>query len=105
MNREQKRKLFREKKQRKKSVEGLLKNMGVYTYSYKEGTKVKIDPSKVNRGNPLRNKWIDDHIDQIFTIEYDARFDKDTLIYRFKEDMSNPKWLFSHAELVRADER
>lgn len=104
MNREQKRKLLREKKQRKKRVEGLLKNMGAYTYSYKEGAKVKINPLKVNRGNPLKNKWIDDHTDQIFTIEYDPKFNRETLVYSFKEDMSEPKWLFSHAELVECNE-
>lgn len=104
MNREQKRRLFREKKQRKKRVEGLLKGLGTYTYSYKEGTKVRINPSKVNRGNPLKNKWIDDHIDKLFTITYDPRFDRETLIYSFKEDMSEPKWLFSHTELVECNE-
>lgn len=72
--------------------------------SFTEGTRVRINPETVTLGNRKRNKWILEHADDLFTIEYDPKWGENPTIYCLVEDESDPKWYFAHFELLRATE-
>ncbi len=68
---------------------------------FPEGTKVKLVPERLTHGNPIRDRWMEKHIDEIFTIEYDPKWGPEPVIYCLKEDTSDPKWYFTQFELQK----
>ena len=57
------------------------------------------------RSNPLRDKWCDEHKNQILTVQYTEQAknnkEKNPMVVMLEEDESgeNEKWLFSTYEL------
>ena len=93
MNREQRRKWA---KIRKKSK---VLNTGPFC----EGTKVVLNYNKLVFHNPKRNRWCEEHKDDVLTIEKDEKFNN-AYIYTLKEDTTDPKWLFSNNDLLTVEE-
>lgn len=63
-----------------------------------EGVKVRVNPDKTNKGNRIRNEWVDSNQDKIFTVKYrkDNHSSKPTLV-EFEEDNT---WLWHVRELI-----
>jgi hypothetical protein len=66
-----------------------------------EGTKVKLDINKVEMGNPVRNKWINKHKNETFTVKYNPRYGEDPKLVEFEEDDT---WLWYVGELITIQE-
>lgn len=96
MNRQQRRKLMKQLKE--KHVSSIL-NLDKTFESFPEGTKVKIVPEKCVKNNTKRNKFIKENTEKVMTICYDERFKDNPHIYSLAEDENNPKWLWNHSEL------
>ena len=102
MNRQQRRKLMKQIKQ---------KDLGkVFNFdeeksfdSLPEGTKVKILPEKCVMHNGKRNRFIKENADKVMTICYDPKFTNNPHIYSLVEDTNEPKWLWNHSELEVVD--
>lgn len=111
MNRQQRRQL--EKKVTQKNGENniinflkakqTLNDMGL-NLSIPEGTAVKIVMGELEKGNPKRVRWAEEHADQMFHIQYDPRYTTNSIIYQLEEDDSDPKWLFIRKELEIVNE-
>lgn len=71
------------------------------SFYFKEGTKVAINHNTFMNKNPKRNKWFEEHKNDIFTVQYDPRFGEQPIIYELIEDKTEPKWLFSFHELSK----
>jgi hypothetical protein len=69
--------------------------------SIPEGTKVKLNIDKTEKGNPARNKWVDENIDNIFTVKYDPKYGDDPVMVEFEE---YPLWLWCVDELITISE-
>ncbi len=72
----------------------------------KIGSKVRIEPKNVNRGNLKRNEWIEKNKERVFTVEQGVLLNgKQTsiTIFQLKEDDSEIKWLFTVKELKRVN--
>lgn len=54
--------------------------------------------------NPKRNKWMQAHRKEIFTVVYDKWKDKPQIVALI-EDESNPKWLFTLRELIPIEDK
>lgn len=70
------------------------------TKSFPEGTKVVLNFDRLILQNPKRNQWCKEHRDKILTIEKAERFKETAFIYTLKEDETDPKWYFSHYDLM-----
>jgi hypothetical protein len=108
MNREQKRKLIKNKKELTafvKSFEGV-KDQNLIP----EGTKVKLNYKQISsRPDYSTNlsRWhdfVELHKDDVFTVEYDSKRKKDPYLVCFKEDDSPIKWLWLVTDLIRVKE-
>lgn len=66
-----------------------------------EGTKVKLNLDKVEKGNLLRNTWIDSHKDDIFTVKYNPKYGENPKIVEFLEESN---WLWHVGELTVLNE-
>lgn len=69
--------------------------------SIPEGTKVKLNIEKTEKGNPARNKWVDENIDNIFTVKYDSKYGDNPIMVEFEE---YPLWLWCVDELIAVSE-
>jgi len=76
-----------------------------------EGTKVKLNMERITSHpdwNPNTTDWnhrryvdwINEHSDDVFTIEYDPNHLKDLQMLCLKEDTTKPKFLFHESDLI-----
>lgn len=71
----------------------------------KEGDKVKLNVKNIkNHPDYLRvvdkyKDWIDAHCNEVFTIEFDKKYQNNSSLLCFREDTTIPKWLFWEGDL------
>lgn len=71
-----------------------------------EGIKVKLNIDRIKKDvnyPRLTDKykiWVDNHADEVFTVEYDEKHQENPTLVCFKEDTSKPKWLFWTGDLT-----
>lgn len=108
MNREQKRNLIRNLKNKNFSKEAAnrLVQMQETKKFLKEGQKVKLNLKSI-KSHPDYNKltekyrnWIDENLDKEFTVEYDEKYKDNPTLVCLKEDTTYPKWLFWEGDLI-----
>lgn len=102
MNREQRRKAEKNVKSKLKvsatTAKEIVKLQGVRQEldPIPEGTKVKININNTEKGNPVRNKWIDENQDRVFTVKYNPKWGENPIMVEFEEDNL---WLWCINEL------
>lgn len=112
MNRAQQRKFVRaaRKKGVDKSVAELylrVKNHGSVPQRFEEGDKVRLNVERIRkhpdygRLSSIYREFVESHVDDIFTVAYDARRKENPTEVCLKEDRAG--WLFWTGDLVRAD--
>ena len=104
MNRAEKRKLAKKLKMKyAELLESLeLKIEDVTVEELPEGTKVKLKAEQILQQGNLNEKyreWVEANKDKVFTCEKDSTLPNDSKRVVFKEDESNPKWLFHVTDL------
>lgn len=94
----------------KKDLSNLFDKMAKLAYENKdakvfEGQKVKLNYSRIKSEKDYKKKrksykdFIEKNKNQIFTVEYDE-YHQDGNLVCLKEDVTNPKWLFSKYDLI-----
>lgn len=69
------------------------------------GTQVKLNLSAIQKDPNYQRKsdkwkaWIEQHKEEIFTVEYDPKFGDQPKVVTLKEDTSDPKWLWFIGDL------
>lgn len=69
------------------------------------GTQVKLNLSTIQKDPNYQRKsdkwkeWIEEHKEEIFTVEYDPKFGEQPKVVTLKEDTSDPKWLWFIGDL------
>ena len=104
MNRAKKRKLAKKLKMKyAELLESLeFKIEDVTVEELPEGTKVKLKAEQILQQGNLNEKyreWVEANKDKVFTCEKDSTLPNDSKRVVFKEDESNPKWLFHVTDL------
>ena len=104
MNRAEKRKLAKKLKMKyAELLESLeFKIEDVTVEELPEGTKVKLKAEQILQQRNLNEKyreWVEANKDKVFTCEKDSTLPNDSKRVVFKEDESNPKWLFHVTDL------
>ena len=104
MNRAEKRKLAKKLKMKyAELLESLeFKIEDVTVEELPEGTKVKLKAEQILQQKDLNEKyreWVEVNKDKVFTCEKDSTLPNDSKRVVFKEDESNPKWLFHVTDL------
>lgn len=104
MNRAKKRKLAKKLKMKyAELLESLeFKIEDVTVEELPEGTKVKLKAEQILQQGDLNEKyreWVEANKDKVFTCEKDPTLPNDSKRVVFKEDESNPKWLFHVTDL------
>ena len=104
MNRAKKRKLAKKLKMKyAELLESLeFKIEDVTVEELPEGTKVKLKAEQILQQRNLNEKyreWVEANKDKVFTCEKDSTLPNDSKRVVFKEDESNPKWLFHVTDL------
>ena len=104
MNRAEKRKLAKKLKMKyAELLESLeFKIEDVTVEELPEGTKVKLKAEQILQQRDLNEKyreWVEANKDKVFTCEKDSTLPNDSKRVVFKEDESNPKWLFHVTDL------
>ena len=104
MNRAEKRKLAKKLKMKyAELLESLeFKIEDVTVEELPEGTKVKLKAEQILQQGDLNEKyreWVEANKDKVFTCEKDSTLPNDSKRVVFKEDESNPKWLFHVTDL------
>ena len=104
MNRAEKRKLAKKLKMKyAELLESLeFKIEDVTVEELPEGTKVKLKAEQILQQGNLNEKyreWVEANKDKVFTCEKDSTLPNDSKRVVFKEDESNPKWLFHVTDL------
>ena len=65
-----------------------------------EGQKVKLNIKSIKddvnypRLTDKYKQWVDGHVDDVFTVEYDINHKVNTSLVCLAEDKTEPKWLF-----------
>lgn len=73
--------------------------------SIPNGTQVKLNLSAIQKDPNYQRKsdkwkaWIEQHKEEIFTVEYDPKFGDQPKVVTLKEDTSDPKWLWFIGDL------
>ena len=73
--------------------------------SIPNGTQVKLNLSAIQKDPNYQRKsdkwkeWIEQHKEEIFTVEYDPKFGEQPKVVTLKEDTSDPKWLWFIGDL------
>lgn len=119
MNREQRRKMNFTENQGKVFEELIqmakIKKMHDDWKPIPEGTKVKLNYKSISSHpdwNPKTNDynhkryvdWIINHVNDIFTVEYDEKHKVNPQLLCLKEDNTIPKWLIWEGDLTVIDE-
>lgn len=69
------------------------------------GTQVKLNLSAIQKDPNYQRKsdkwkaWIEQHKEEIFTVECDPKFGDQPKVVTLKEDASDPKWLWFIGDL------
>jgi hypothetical protein len=103
MNREQRRKA--EKNLRKKfhisqvSAEQIIKLQAVRQEFdiIPEGTAVKLNLDKTEKGNPKRNQWMEENKEKVFHVKYDPKYGEKPIMILLEEE---PLWIWCINELT-----
>ncbi|WP_206459318.1 hypothetical protein [Anaerovorax sp. IOR16] len=109
MNRQERRKYIRELRKfgiSGKQIEDILfLKEASENVCLQEGQKVKLNLEKIKSNVNYENmsdkykKFIELHKDDIFTVEYDKNHMNNPVVVCFKEDTTDPKWLFWDGDL------
>ena len=89
-----------------KEVEKILKDATIQNVyeTFTEGSKVKLDYDRIMENidgkSELYLKFVEDHKDEILTIEYDERHTDSPTVFCLKEDSNPVKWLFDISDLI-----
>jgi hypothetical protein len=89
-----------------KEVERIFKDATIqHVYeTYTEGSKVKLNYDRIMENtegkSELYLKFVEDHKDEVMTIEYDERHRESPTIFCLKEDNNSVKWLFDISDLI-----
>lgn len=72
---------------------------------YQEGAKVRLNYQKISErfnidSNPKFVQWVENHKDEIFTVEYEKKYQKNKTLCVFKEDDSEVRWLWFYQDLI-----
>ena len=73
--------------------------------SIPNGTQVKLNLSAIQKDPNYQRKsdkwkeWIEQHKEEIFTVEHDPKFGDQPKVVTLKEDTSDPKWLWFIGDL------
>ena len=102
MNRKQKRssvKSLRKLGLNNVSAKQIVKNINIrQTFdTITEGAKVKINIENTEKGNPERNKWVEENKDKVFTVKYNPKYGDSPIMVEFEE---YPLWLWCVNELI-----
>lgn len=62
-----------------------------------EGSKVMLNINNTEKGNPVRNKFVEENINKVFTVKYESRFGEKPIMVVFNE---NPYWIWCINELI-----
>lgn len=72
--------------------------------TFTEGTKVKLNYDRIMENtqgkSELYLKFVEEHKDEIMTIEYDENHKDSPSIFCLKEDTNQVKWLFDISDLI-----
>lgn len=106
-NREQKRALAKRFNMTVAQIEQLFEKATVdYHFdTYPEGSKVKLKYDEImeNSHSELYTKFVEDHKDDILTVEYDPQYGPTPSIVCLAEDTGEVKWTFHINELELID--
>lgn len=89
-----------------KEVERIFKDATIqHVYeTYTEGSKVKLNYDRIMENtegkSELYLKFVEDHKDEVMTIEYDEHHKESPTIFCLKEDNNSVKWLFDISDLI-----
>lgn len=70
-----------------------------------EGQRVKLNIKKIKDNTDYKRlqekykKFVEEHKDDVFTVEYDKRHMNEPIVVCLKEDTTVPKWLFRDSDL------
>lgn len=73
---------------------------------FNEGDKVKINYERIIKSADYPNfqekykSFVEAHKGDIFTVEYEERYAETQILSCFKEDDTNPKWLWAASDLI-----
>ena len=103
-SREQKRQLARKFKMTVAQIEQLFQTTIDYHFdTYTEGSKVKLKydeiMAKASEHSELYTQFIEEHKDDIMTVEYDPQYGPSPSIVCLAEDKGETKWTFHISEL------
>lgn len=92
----------------RKIINKMVKKYRHYRDSLPEGTKVKINVEaiqkdcKYNRMTDEYKTFVEEHKDNIFTVQYDEKFGEHPKIVMLKEDETDPKyyWWINELEIL-----
>lgn len=93
----------------KSSVEAYMKTMDAKRVIH-SGDKVRLNMKQIknspdfSRMNPRYISWVEKNKDKALTVEYEPRYEEGETICCFKEDQTDPKWLFWVGDLVKVEE-
>lgn len=72
--------------------------------TFTEGTKVKLNYDRIMKNkegkSELYLKFVEEHKDEVLTIEYDNNHKDSPTIFCLKEDTNEVKWLFDISDLT-----
>ena len=89
-----------------KEVEKIFKDATIkHVYeTFTEGSKVKLNYDRIMENtdgkSELYLKFVEDHKDEVMTIEYDEHHKDSPSILCLKEDTNQVKWLFDISDLI-----
>lgn len=89
-----------------KEVERIFKDATIqHVYeTFTEGSKVKLNYDRIMEStegkSELYLKFVEEHKDEVMTIEYDERHKESPTIFCLKEDTNQVKWLFDISDLI-----
>lgn len=89
-----------------KEVEKIFKDATIkHVYeTFTEGSKVKLNYDRIMENtdgkSELYLKFVEDHKDEVMTIEYDKHHKDSPSIFCLKEDTNQVKWLFDISDLI-----
>ena len=89
-----------------KEIEKIFKDATIkHVYeTFTEGSKVKLNYDRIMENtdgkSELYLKFVEDHKDEVMTIEYDEHHKDSPSIFCLKEDTNQVKWLFDISDLI-----
>lgn len=99
----------RNDKSERKMLRSILRELVNTPTGLQEGDKVKFNAEWLHKDkfwslmNPARREFISNHLNDVFTVEYDKNHTDQPSVVCLKEDPSETKWLFADIELIKVE--